>query len=112
LGKEERTFLDVQLFALSEAESEKAVVRSLSREELNDLHRAPAQDRIAAQGRGLQPARGRKTVGQNLGANRLVNARIFVGEQVHKSFLLRITRFHRAFWETDRAHQLFDSTYW
>src|SRR5690606_8730656 len=93
LGEEQRAGLNIELLAMRNAKGEEPIVGGLTEEMLNDFERATAEQRVTAESGGLEPASGRKAIGEDFGADGLVHRRILIGQKTEKCLLLALARF-------------------
>src|SRR5437588_12508074 len=83
-GEQPRGFLKVKILAVLQAKRQETIVPGLAVEVRNDLLRAPAQDRVAAQDVGSEPPRGLRTVRKDFFPHRLIDSGVLIGQQVEK----------------------------
>ena len=101
-----RAFLQRQVLAPAGAVAEKTFVRRLASEEPDDFPRAPAQQRLVAQGGGSQPFRRLGAEGDEFGPHCLVHRCVLVREKADEGGALAFGKPRGGFCWRERVHVL------
>lgn len=91
-AEQQTASLQIELFAVIEAEGKKFPVRSGATKVFDNPASPTAQDRVIADGAALNPFAGDRPVGNQLLPNYLINSRIIIRQQADERLFLALSR--------------------
>lgn len=106
LGEHQRALLQVEVLSVPEAEGKKVVIGGLAVKVQNDLLRPAAEGRVIAHRVRAEPLGGAGAAGNNLLADRAVNGRVLIREQVKQSESLALGEPFRQCYGASAIHSL------